>query len=131
MVRFALLTSILTLMLAGIIEVFVAYGYQRPSFATEIIVFLAVVHIGLYFLVSRQIGQRPENFIMIYLGTTVLRILFFGVFVFLLIWMDPENGFPNAVLFLVAYVLFTALEVTVLFIKVNAQKPTNLGQKGG
>lgn len=105
--------------------------FMQPSFSNEIIGLLSVSHLGLYWIITRQLGQRPEDFVKIYLGSTVLRILFFGVFIFVLIRMDPVSASRNAVLFLVSYFLFTGLEVGALYVAVNGQKPTNTGQKEG
>jgi drug/metabolite transporter (DMT)-like permease len=124
---FLLSASILLTVQTGVSNVW----FDQPSFTNEIIALLAISHVGLYSIITRQIGQRPENFVKIYLGSTVLRILFFGLFIFVLIRIDPVSASRNAVLFLITYFLFTSLEVVALYIAVNRQKPTNTGQKEG
>ena len=132
MLRFTLLAILLAAVLIAAVKAGITWGwFQRPGFDTEIIVFMTVSHIGLYSTITRQLNQRPELFVKIYLGATVLRILFFGVFVFAIIWLDPTTATQNALLFLLSYFLFTSLEVSALFIAVINQKPTNLGQKEG
>lgn len=103
--------------------------FLLPSFTGEIITFLAVAHVGLYYFVDRQLSLRPEDFVKVYLGTTVLRILFFGLFIFLLLRLDHASATRNALMFLVSYFLFTALEVTLLYRLVHFRKPPNGGQK--
>jgi drug/metabolite transporter (DMT)-like permease len=105
--------------------------FDLPSFTNEIIALLAISHVGMYSIITRQLGQRPEDFVKIYLGSTVLRILFFGLFIFVIIRIDPVSASRNAVLFLITYFLFTGLEVVALYAAVNSQKPTNTGQKEG
>ena len=97
--------------------------FSRPSFSGTIIIFLGLTTIVLYRFTVRKLDYRPEDFVKIYLGTTVLRILFFGGFIFTLILLNPPEAHGNALLFLVSYFLFTALEVGVLFRQVNSKKP--------
>ncbi len=132
MVRFAALTILLALATFGSIETGVALEwFHRPSYEREILIFLTVAHLVLYSVISRQINQRPEAFVKVYLGTMVLRILFFGIFVFTIIRLDPEASRQNALFFLISYFLFTGLEVAALYININGQKAPNLGQKEG
>ena len=96
--------------------------FVPPTFSNPIIIFLTVSTVGLYGFISRQRTLRPQDFVKVYLGTTVLRILFFGTFIFLLIRMNPSGARANATLFLAGYFLFTALEVVVLFCEINSPK---------
>lgn len=103
--------------------------FDLPSFFKEIVIFLGISTIGLYRLITNRIGSNPSDFVKIYLGVTVLRILFFGGFIFVIIKLDPDGAIENTVLFLVCYFLFTILEVGVLFRKINARKSSQHGQK--
>lgn len=130
MIRFVIYLSLLSLSVYGFVEWGTSgHWFIRPSFTSEIILFLSATHLGLYVLITRQLAEQPVDFVKVYLGITVMRILFFGLFVFALIWIDPTGATGNALLFLVAYVLFTTLEVASLFVRINGQKPANLGQK--
>ena len=80
MFRFIVLTILLGVTTLGSMEAGVAWGlFQRPSYEREILAFLIVAHVVLYSVITRQLNQRPQTFVKVYLGTTVLRILFFGV----------------------------------------------------
>jgi len=130
MVRFVLLVSGLAALLYAGLASGVAQGwFARPSYSDEIILFLGLAHLGLFVFVLRQLDNRPEDFVKIYLGSTVLRILFFGVFIFLVIRMDPVSGPSNALFFLLCYFLFTGLEVAALYPIVAKRKPAKQGQK--
>ena len=74
--------------------------------------------------------RQVDDFIKIYLGATVLRILFFGAFILLVILLDTSGADENALFFLACYLLFTALEVVVLFREINSGKNEKAGQKG-
>lgn len=130
MTRFVLLT----VLLAGLIAIIVITGsskglFVRPSFFGEIVIFFVFSNVALYSFTKRAVGGAPTDFIKIYLGATVLRILFFGAFIFLLIRLDRGGAFQNALFFLVNYFLFTALEVAILFREINYQKSQKRGQK--
>lgn len=113
----------------------VSWGFSEgwldyPSFAWEIVIFLFVTHVAGYGFVVRQLDQRPEDFVKIYLGLTVIRILFFGIFIFVVIRIDAEAGNSNAAFFLTGYVLFTGMEVGALYRVVHSNDPPKRGQKG-
>jgi len=130
--RFIILVLLLSAGIILALQTGVSHAwFAQPSFASEIVALLAISHAGLYAIITRQLGQRPEDFVKIYLGSTVLRILFFGLFIFVIIKIDPVSASRNAVLFLLTYFLFTALEVGALYVAVNGQKPTKTGQKEG
>jgi len=97
--------------------------FEAPAATREVVMFMFLAHVGLYVLINKLLGQRPEDFVKIYLGITVLRILFFGMFIFAVIFLNPAGAHSNVVVFLISYFLFTALEVTALFSKINGQKP--------
>jgi hypothetical protein len=130
MVRFFLLVLGLAALLYGGLAAAVSQGwFPRPSYSDEIILFLALAHLGLFGFVLRQLDARPEDFVKIYLGSTVLRIFFFGLFIFLVLRMDTVSGPSNALFFLVCYFLFTGLEVAALYPVVSKRKPSKQGQK--
>jgi hypothetical protein len=130
--RFALIVSGLALALYLAVTGGSRQGwFAGPSYSEEIVLFLTVSHLALYHVIIRRIEDRAEDFVKIYLGSTVLRILFFGLFIFLLLRFDPESGPSNALFFLLCYFLFTALEVGMLYMDLNNRKPPFKGQKEG
>lgn len=115
-------------MLAFLVLGFVLAGsglgsFTLPSFFGEIIIFIALSTIALYWFTTRKVNLQPDDFVKIYLGATVLRILFFGGFISAVIMLDKDGAEENALFFLVCYFLFTTLEVLVLFRQINAGKP--------
>jgi len=132
LLRFSLITIGLGLLIYSVVSIAAGRAWiSCPSLATEILLFLSATHIGFFGLVNRHAGTQPGKFVKIYLGSVVLRILSFGVFVFLIIRFDPPSGWHNAVFFLLSYLLFTALEVALLYVAVNRAKPAQIGQKEG
>jgi hypothetical protein len=104
-------------------------AFELPSYYQEIISFIALSTMALYWFTTRKMGMEASDFVKIYLGATVLRILFFGGFIFTIIQLDPSSARGNASIFLVCYFLFTILEVVVLFKELNSRKSAGSGQK--
>ncbi len=130
MLRFVIMTGLLSALITAIVLAGVNSGFfHRPSFFREVVVFLGASTIGLYWFTTHRMGTSGQDFIKIYLGATVLRILFFGGFIFAIIQLDPSGAIGNTVLFLLSYFLFTILEVIVLFLQINSQKSLKSGQK--
>lgn len=88
-----------------------------------------VSNLALHGAALRTMNKAPEDFIRVYLIATVLRILFFGTFIYVVILMDRPGVVENTAFFLLCYFLFTALEVFALFRQINAQKQSREGQK--
>ncbi len=126
MLRFIFIAVLLALMILGFVMTTSKLGLiAPPSFAIEIVSFLLLSTTVLYMVIVRRLGVRPADFVIIYLGTTVLRILLFGAFIFVVIRLDKAGAWRNAALFLVCYFLFTAAEVLSLFFQVNSLKKGN------
>lgn len=103
--------------------------FSMPSYSLEIIIFLALSTIGLCWVIILKLRVHPEDFVKVYLGATILRIIIFGGFIFLIIILDRPAARPNVVLFLVGYFLFTALEVGILLQQISSQKGVKGSQK--
>lgn len=92
--------------------------FVMPSAAFEIVVLSVIVTAAVYGILFRT--KEPMLFTNLYLLTIGLKVLLFGVFLFLikLLWAATDLT-ANAILLMVLYVVLTALEVTALFLKVN------------
>ncbi len=116
MIRFSLLICGLALLVyLGISYATERSWVERPSFTVEVLIFLVISHAATYGMSIRHMKGEPSDFVRIYLGLTVLRILFFGAFVFAILQMDHDGGTANALFFLCCYFLFTSVEVTALY----------------
>ena len=88
-----------------------------PSYAFEIIFVLGVsTGVIFYFLIKRS---KTPSFTQSYLLSIVLKMIGYGSFILVIIFRDKNGAFGNALLFMVAYLLFTALEVGFLFDRIN------------
>jgi hypothetical protein len=93
----------------------IAGWFIMPSAA---FVLSVIVTAAVYSILFRT--KEPMLFTNLYLLTIALKVLLFGVFLFLikLLWAATDLT-ANAVLLMMLYVVLTALEVTALFLKVN------------
>jgi hypothetical protein len=113
--RFFLATTILTLtLLAGLYYARAQdWIVSFPSFALEILFFLAGSTLVIFYILIRR--AEAESFTQSYLLSIVLKILVYGTFIFVLIFMDSSEATVNTAFFITSYLLFTALEVAFLF----------------
>jgi hypothetical protein len=94
---------------------------ERPSYlVSTIAVLLVSTFIAFYFL-GRSRPSHPLDFVKNYLLSVVLKIMFGGVYVFAIMRFDMPSANANAIFFLICYFIFTALQVTALTIKKNAE----------
>jgi uncharacterized membrane protein YdfJ with MMPL/SSD domain len=111
-----------TTAIAGLLSAVYIGGQQHwlnttPSFATEIILFLGISTIVIFYFLIKH--TRSRSFTQAYLVSMVLKMLAYAAFILVIIFSDKAGAGANAVLFLVAYLLFTGLEVGFLFPAVN------------
>jgi hypothetical protein len=90
--------------------------FTHPSFQVLILTVLSSATWLVYFFIQRtNRGDLVKN----YLLTIVIKLLFGGVFIFILLYEDKPGADANAILFMMGYLLFTALEVGFLFRKLE------------
>lgn len=130
MIRF----GCMTMLVAGLLVAAVWLGvtrnwFERPGYFEAIIFFVGLATLITYGFTSRRVIEAPEDFIRIYMTATVVRILLFGAGVGLMVYLDTDGATANAIFFLVTYLLFTMLEVVILWQEVNSKKSPEEGQK--
>ncbi len=100
------------LLLLTMVTGLVTLQFANPSFLILILSALAITTWLVYFFIQRA---NREDFIRNYLLTIVVKLLAGGIFIFTLLYIDKPGSAANAILFMVAYLLFTGLEVGFLF----------------
>lgn len=90
-----------------------------PSFFYQTISLLFIGTAGIYFYLADVKKNRPEFFVPLYIATLFAKILAYGGYVLFMVWDDPVQAANNALLFMVTYFIFTALEVAFLYQKVT------------
>ena len=105
---------------AGCIAVCVLSGHARtlfriPSFFV-ITLFLLTAVTALSFTVLYK-TRHPSAFLQSYLLTTTFKLLGYGAYNLIILFLDRPGATPNVVFFMFTYLVFTVLEVTFLYIK--------------
>jgi hypothetical protein len=115
---FALLTTFVGSLLYG----FVWLGADKawflmPAYSIEIIIVSVITTASIYLVLAKT--SDPRMFMNLYLLTIVMKLIFYSALLLIIRVISPQTLMLNAVFLLAAYLLFTALEVAVLFAKVN------------
>ena len=106
---------------------FVVKGINMPKNAIATFLFLYAFTAFAYYVLLFAIQRRPAFFIHLVLASMVVKLLCYCIFIFVVLYLDPSAAIPNAVLFLGVYFVYTMLEVSMAYLKLNAKKqaPTN------
>ena len=88
-----------------------------PSSAILITVISIITTATIYTVLVKI--ANPQAFVNVYLLTIVMKIGFYLALLLIIRFIDPPSLIPNALFLVASYLLFTALEVGVLFAKVN------------
>lgn len=115
---FALLAALTGCLLYGALWLGVSQGaFSMPSFAVEITVISIMTAASIYMVLART--KDPRLFVNIYLLSIVMKLIFYSALLLIIRFIAVKTLMPNAVFLMVAYLVFTTLEVAVLFRKVN------------
>jgi hypothetical protein len=115
---FALLSTFVGGLVYGFVWMGAGMGwFVMPSSAILIISISIVITAAIYTILTKT--ANPQSFVNVYLLTIVMKMGFYLALLVVIRFLDPLSLFPNALFLVVAYLLFTALEVGVLFVKVN------------
>lgn len=93
---------------------------KLPSFFYPTLLFLTF-GTGVMFRHLYRIN-KPDLFVQFYLIMMVMKILAFGTYAFFIVMKDRPGATFNMVFFLICYFIFTALEVTFLFLKTKGNR---------
>jgi hypothetical protein len=109
--RFILGVIALTILLWAAAQWFAMMGLidTMPSYWLEILLLLSVSTIAIFYFLQKMKAAEPLDFVKS------------GVFIFILIKLDPAGATANALFFMISYLFFTSYEVIVLTKKKNAE----------
>jgi hypothetical protein len=115
---------VLTVLSAAMLLIFELKWVAPPSFGWQIIILLAISTLLIYYYLLDWHQTRPDLFTQFYLASIALKILAYGAVIGIIIYFDKPGAVPNAILFLICYVIFTLLEVAFLFRKISGGPPS-------
>jgi hypothetical protein len=123
MIRFTVGVAALAILLWAATKWFAMKGLIEgvPSYLLEILVLLSISTVVIFYFLQKMKATDPLDFVKNFLLSVVLKILLSGVFVFILIKLDPAGANTNAIFFMISYLFFTSYEVIVLTKKKNEE----------
>ncbi|MBS1559678.1 MAG: hypothetical protein JST69_13235 [Bacteroidetes bacterium] len=110
-----LLFTVCWLLLVIILGLTVNYA-GKNTFTFPILLVVAGATWVIYFLINRT---PSEKWVKNYLLSIVLKLLLGGGFISILIFVDKTHANANALFFMIAYFMFTGLEVSFLLKRFN------------
>jgi hypothetical protein len=91
--------------------------FSQPSLLLELVIINVLVTFVIYRWLIKL--QNPQLFINGYLLSIVVKLIFYAGLLLAIRIINPKVLSANAILVLACYLIFTILEVTVLFLKVG------------
>jgi hypothetical protein len=110
------------LLAAALIAAAVLYGvdtgyFNKPSFFLKTLALLTICTAFIYLYLYK--ANKPAFFLQLYLLTMVVKVLAYCAYNLVMIMSDRPAAIGNVVFFMVAYFIFTALEIAFLYSKIT------------
>lgn len=93
-----------------------------PSFFFQTIILLFLGAAGIYYYLVDIKNDKPKYFAQLYLLTLFVKLIAYGAYILFVLLKSPHQAAANAGVFMVTYVLFTALEVGFLYQKITGKR---------
>lgn len=90
-----------------------------PAFFYQTLIFLFITTAGLFRFLYKTKQERPDYFVQLYLLTMVVKLVAYGVYLFIIVTSLPDRAVTDVVYFLGVYFVFTAIEIGFLYRHVN------------
>jgi hypothetical protein len=113
--KFILTLSAVTLIILSL----ALWGIEHPpTFVYQTLIFLFLTTIGLYRFLLKTKEERPDYFVQLFLLTLVIKLIASSVYLFIMVKSQAQPA-TDVVFFLAVYIVFTALEITFLYKRVD------------
>lgn len=117
MIRFYIVLLGVAILLASATQFLIYYlVLNKPSFFWETFILL-VFGTGVIYRYVYQTNQ--STFVLVYLSTLVLKLLAYLGYCLLMVMMDRTGAVENVVFFMIAYFVFTVVEVIFLYPRIS------------
>jgi hypothetical protein len=93
---------------------------KAPSFFYQTLIFLVFATSTIFTYLYK--AKSPDYFVQLYLLTMAVKFLAYGAYNVLMILEDKDGASYNVVFFMVLYIIFTGLEIAVLFRKITGSR---------
>jgi hypothetical protein len=112
--KFIIALAATALVLLGVLQLCIYNHWldNAPSFSRESIALLFITNLIIFYYLNRL---SKDIFVQLYLLSMTLKILAYASFILIIILKNKDGAPANVVFFLIAYSIFTALEVAFLY----------------
>lgn len=111
---FIIMLTVLAALLGGVWFGASQAWWSLPAMWIQVLVFLFITTLIIGFNLVRIRKNQPQVFVQFYLLSISVKMIAGLAFIFFLVWDNPAEAAPIAALFMVAYILFTFVEVAYL-----------------
>ena len=91
------------------------YFSSPPSYFFQTLTLLYLGTAGIYFYLVDVKASAPRQFVQLYMVTLFAKLIAYGGYVLFMVWHHPAEAAENALVFMIIYLLFTAIEVIFLY----------------
>lgn len=95
---------------------------EFPSFFFQTVILLFLGAAGIYYYLIDIKNEKPKYFAQLYLLTLFVKLIAYGAYILFVLLKSPDHAAANAGVFMITYILFTALEVGFLYQKITGKK---------
>ena len=122
MLKFILATSFSALTVVGAyyLAEYISWINALPSFFKEIVIFTVLTTIVIYGYLNRFLNT--SYFVQMFLLSMIIKMIASLAFITLIVFEDKAGVGPNVALFLLLYMLLTALEIVFLYPQISKKK---------
>ena len=122
MLKFILATSFSALTVVGAyyLAEYISWINALPSFFKEIVIFTVLTTIVIYGYLNRFVNT--SYFVQMFLLSMIIKMIASLAFITLIVFEDQAGVGPNVALFLLLYMLLTALEIVFLYPQISKKK---------
>lgn len=109
------------------------YAWQRkttalvPTWATETLLLFAVITTAVYYYLTRPEFSKAQNFTVMYLASIGIKMVAGLGYLVAVLVADRMAALPNALFFLLCYLIFTAAEVGFLWSRLGGRERAKKG----
>lgn len=121
--KFFLVLSGTTAFLVGAYVLLVSISkIPQLQYEVEIFAIQYVVSLLVFFLIHKALKFEPQYFVQIVILSMVVKLLLYGAFNFVIIYLSPDIALGHVLLFFIIYLVFTVLELVMLYPHINSKQ---------
>ena len=120
MKNFYLLIALTTFLLACVhFGVNHFFGLDWNNLYIILYIYFPIVTLSIYLVLSKQINKRPQLFVNYFMGSMTVKLFLSMILLFIVLYTHSEERLHFAIVFMLMYLVYTALSVVFLLQKIK------------